>query len=74
MSAAERDAKVNGGRCAFATPANEDYSGSDGLSKREYFAAVALQGLLASGKNWPVGQFANTAVDIADELLLELER
>ena len=40
-----------------------------GLSKREYFAVMAMQGLLASGKVFT----AKTWVRCADELLKELE-
>ena len=41
-----------------------------GLSVREYFAAVALQGILASGSLSPVA--ATRAVEMADALLLAL--
>ncbi len=40
-----------------------------GLSKREYFAVMAMQGLLATGKVFT----AKTWVRCADELLKELE-
>lgn len=49
-----------------------------GLSKREWFAGLALQGMLAQGR-WTkvpdsVGQItANAAVEFADALLLALE-
>lgn len=50
-----------------------------GLSKREYFAAMALQGLLASWPregDWPYPSNANvadSAVAIADALIEALE-
>lgn len=40
--------KTNGDDAAFAVQSTEFYPGSFGLSKREYFAAMALQGILAS--------------------------
>ncbi len=43
-----------------------------GLTKREYFAAMAMQGMLANGKafSW----LATEAVDHADALMAALER
>jgi hypothetical protein len=46
--------------------------GQLGLTKREYFAGLALQGLLASDC-LPVSQVARMAVDQADFLLKALE-
>jgi len=40
-----------------------------GLSKREYFAAMAMQGLLANGNPWTFKE----CVDMADEVLNVLE-
>lgn len=37
-----------------------------GLTKREYFAAMALQGLIAAGGKAPL---SGTAVDLADALI-----
>lgn len=54
---------------SFAPP---DSFGS-GLSKREYFAAVALQGLLASGAGGDKALKVLAAVDYADVLLAQLE-
>lgn len=48
-----------------------------GLTKREYFAAMAMQGYLASyGPNEPVNSesAAKKAVKLADALLTELEK
>ena len=48
---------------------------SDGLTKREYFAALALQGFCAHhGINYGTHFLANHAVDAADLLILELNR
>ncbi len=55
----------NGGSRAFPYP---PYGG--GLTKREYFAAFALQGILAYGGDYPV----RNAVSLADELIKELEK
>jgi hypothetical protein len=47
----------------------------DGLTKREYFAAMALQGLLAYPNNVNVTQdIVKGAVIIADQLIIELNK
>ncbi|MBV9387004.1 MAG: hypothetical protein JOZ78_11320 [Chroococcidiopsidaceae cyanobacterium CP_BM_ER_R8_30] len=43
---------------------------SVGVNKREYFAAYALQGLLAGGQ--PVETAAHLAIKLADALIREL--
>jgi hypothetical protein len=45
---------------------------AEGLTKREYFAAAALTGLI-SQVNMPDEVYARMAVGIADELLKKLE-
>jgi len=46
----------------------------NGLTKRELFAAMAMQGLLAdSESNGSYSEFANKAVSFADALLSKLE-
>lgn len=45
-----------------------------GLSKREYFAAMAMQGLCACNGNWEHKQQAEIAVYKADALIAELNR
>lgn len=42
-----------------------------GLTKREYFAAKAMQGLLAGGA---IADISKYAIEIADSLLNELEK
>jgi hypothetical protein len=42
----------------------------EGLTKREYFAAMAMQGLLSS--SGPDHQHAKTAIEMADDLIKEL--
>lgn len=49
----------------------------EGLTKREYFAAMALQGKLSGGEfhdNKKIEDFAKSAVEYADALLLELSK
>lgn len=76
---------VNGDRAAFPISAEDEQQatgswGSAGLTKREYFAAAALQGLAA---NPYVAQYGNgrehvdlteQAVRMADDLIYELEQ
>lgn len=47
-----------------------------GLTKREYFAATAMQGLLASLtlSSIPVGTKIQMAVEVADALIVELNK
>ncbi len=65
---------------AFPVPLNdgESFQGKadcDGMSIRQYAAIQAMQGLLA-GRNSDRGMmdYAETAVEIADALLAELEK
>jgi hypothetical protein len=68
----ERKAKLNGGLDAFA---NED---GGGLTKREWFAGMALQGLVAGTLHrhgcaaYDRRSIAKTAVETADALLKQL--
>jgi len=62
-------------------PQGDLYSSNDtgygGLTKREYFAGLAMQGLINHGshnRGLASGAFAEDAVIIADALLKELER
>ena len=47
-----------------------------GVTKREYFAGLAIQGLLASNRNFTIFDYplAEESVIIADRLLQELEK
>lgn len=47
---------------------------SFGLTKREYFAAKALQGLCSNSFAGHLNSRAETAVLLADALILELEK
>ena len=52
-----------------------NYSGWEtGLTKREYFAGIALQGLLSSNNGQTLSYLSQTAVKAADELLKSLEK
>jgi hypothetical protein len=62
-------------RRSGSLPDGDDYiAEQDGLTKREYFAAAAMQGLLACPSQelpmWP--QFAASAVSCADALMAAL--
>jgi len=53
----------------------------DGLTKREYFAAVALQGILAREDNYPykskddfLKSITSISVELADQLIIELNK
>lgn len=54
------------------TSAPDIYNGEPGLTKREYFAAMAMQGLLAGGGAAPVDEFIDDAIKCADRLITKL--
>ena len=60
----------NGEKGAFACETNAKWN--LGLTKREYFAGLAMQGMLAGG-NYSETETAYCAVKLADELLKQLE-
>lgn len=65
--------KENGDRGAFACTGN--IFTQSGLSKRELLAAMALQGFLSSlTGSLHIGHLVQGAVQVADALLVELER
>lgn len=47
---------------------------ASGLTKREYFAAMAMQGLLARNETGTVEQFTAIAVTAADALIEALNK
>ena len=70
---------TRGTDAAFANPETPDSHGSYGLTKRELFAAMAMQALLGSRFTWPDGRPVNTgevrarwAVQAADALIAAL--
>jgi hypothetical protein len=54
----------------------ERYNDHDftGLTKREYFAAMAMQGILSSSADRGESYVATQSVKFADELLKQLEK
>ena len=67
----------NAKRCAYPTPIGA-YVTDSGMTKREIFAAMAMQGLLASltkdDADLSPSVLARCAVCNADALLVELEK
>ena len=49
------------------------YSQESGLTKREYFAGLAMQGLLAANNGQTQKYLAKKAIELSDELLKQLE-
>jgi hypothetical protein len=71
--------RCSGDECAFPFVLPEDTSFPDyqeGMTKREYFAAKALQGLLAAagGLDLTKWEYPKDAVLFADALIAELNR
>lgn len=62
------DMGVNGQR--------EIFCDNQGLTKREHFAAIAIQGMIAAeyGSRVSAQQWAKDAVEVADALLAELDK
>ena len=73
--------KINADDAAFARPQSRDVDGFEfatfGLTKREHFAALAMQGLCASsipGNHHGFQNLAAEAVQYADALIAELHK
>ena len=62
--------KDGGGRAFPAAATNLTFA-SSGMTLRDYFAAKAMQGFLASGVNAPANVFATKAYALADAMLEE---
>lgn len=61
--------------CAFPVPEKHISEHTEyGLTKREYFAAMALQGLFAAAEYSRVEYYAPIAVQAADALMAELNK
>jgi len=65
--------------CAFAIPAFETpktvwNEPQYGLTKREYFASMAMQGYLSFAGGYNKQGIAERSVDAADELIKELNK
>ena len=61
---------------AFPLISDEGYIINAGLNKREYFAAMALQGIIANkdGLDIEIKRIVESAVDTADALIEELSK
>lgn len=59
---------------AFPLISDEGYIINAGLTKREYFSAMALQGLLADRKLGSIQEHAEYAIKLADALIEELSK
>jgi len=62
----------NGKQPAFPVESLGAAFGSAGMSKREYFAAMAMQGLLATATAENLYMIGDMSVEIADALLKAL--
>ncbi len=77
----KKNEMTNGNDPINAQPEHEFFKRTDGaeisrfntggLTKREHFAALAMQGL-AARQDWAFGSIANHAVEIADALIARL--
>jgi len=76
--------QILGDSAAFSRSGSEGYDPSFGLTKREYFAAMAMQGF-SSNECWAKSmspddweeyttRLAKASVELADALLLELSK
>jgi len=63
----EMSAPINDGGPAFPTPAGIQHN--DGMTLRDYFAAAALQGILADGDGRCRADDAKNAFKAADAML-----
>ena len=65
--------KVNGGEPAFPS-FNEGYPEVFGISIREHFAAMAMQGIASTGSTGDYEAIAYLSVSMADALIDELNK
>lgn len=61
-------------KSAYMTNGGSFYPGQDGLTKREYFAAMAMQAILSIPSFQTKKETATAAVQMADALILELNK
>lgn len=61
-------------RPAFGTPDNLYNEEQDGLTKREYFAAMAMQGIVSTDLADTYENFAKASVAMADALIKALNK
>lgn len=60
--------------CDVLHPNGQIQYGSIGLTKREYFAAMAMQGLLAHDPTYEFTEIASDSVKMTDALIAELNK
>lgn len=68
---------MNKNDTAFPSPGYGDDKPSDGLTKREYFAAMAMQGMLGNQETYLSMQLKDVAAEsvvVADELINALNK
>jgi hypothetical protein len=69
--------KTEGNDLAFPNRGqHEDYERATGLTKREYFAAMAMQGFIASDLHAELSerQVSSLSIEAADNLINELNK
>ena len=62
---------TNTGGPAFPGAASNERYAPQGMTLRDYFAAKAMQGMLAAGEGVPSEKLAKWAYDVADAMLAE---
>ena len=58
-----------GSEPAFPRPADERHYGSEGMTLRQWYAGLAMQGILAHGRNCTDELVARAAFAMADAML-----
>lgn len=53
---------------------DNQFEDNKGLTKREYFAGLAMQSLIVSNPKWHTDAVARFAIKISDDLLKELDK
>jgi len=68
------NAQSQGNLQAFPVPSADIRDRIPGMTKREYFAAMAMQGILSSDSLWgkSISETARLSVEFADAILNEL--
>ena len=55
--------------CQSVTTQHGVLLGDMGMTLRDYFAAAALQGMIAAGENYSTGELCEYAYGVADDML-----
>ena len=64
---------INTGGPAFPAPAGVQHITEQGMTLRDYFAAKAMQGMLAASENFSTTELVLYAYDVADAMLKQRE-